>query len=181
MSVEVAEAVRGRASIAVNTTFKLAPWADVLYWTDNAWFEPRLQDAMGFAGLKVTSNRHSWKHNPNEINLIKTEQYKSFFPRSGNVRQGRTSGHTAICLAISMGAKEVILLGYDMRVADDGREHHHNEYAGQNRQLEVYKRDFLPAFAHWNEQALGDGVRILNATPGSAIEEFEMVSLDEVL
>jgi len=95
------------------------------------------------------------------------------------IQQGRSSGHTAVSLAVAFRAATVVLLGFDMRVVD-GREHHHDEYTGE-RDLGQYATDFVPAFNGWREAALAREVTIVNATPGSALHEFPMVSLDEMM
>lgn len=180
MSGEVAGAVKGHPAIVVNSTMHTAPWADVLYWTDHSWFEPRISLVNVWRGMAITSNRRSAAALPDKVRLIKMARSNRFRLSDGVVREGRTSGHAAICLAIAMGAREVVLLGYDMRVDENGREHHHNDYDGK-RNLDLYAKSYLPAFNGWDEQAKGVGVRIINATPGSAIMEFERSTLDQVL
>jgi hypothetical protein len=91
---------------------------------------------------------------------------------------GRTSGHTAISLAIAMGAVRVILLGYDMRRVD-GRSHFHDEYGSQDDKL--FSHDFLVHFAGWNEAARRCGVTVINTTPGSALTEFPSGDLNDIL
>lgn len=97
---------------------------------------------------------------------------------AGVVRDGRSSGHKAVGLAIALSAKRIVLLGFDMRVVD-GRSHFHDAY--QARDPALYEQSFIPAFRGWNEQAKAAGVEVLNATPNSALEEFSRVDLDEVL
>lgn len=78
-----------------------------------------------------------------------------------------------------MGARKIALVGFDMRIVD-GREHHHVEYGGP-RDTGIYDREFVPAFAGWNADALKAGVEIVNCTPGSAVTEFPFADLDEVV
>jgi hypothetical protein len=117
---------------------------------------------------------------PDKVKRVRGELMGGFPPsRSESIRQGRSSGHTAVSLAISMAARRIALVGYDMRVIG-GKEHHHAEYSGV-RDLDQYAREFVPAFRGWNQDALDVGVEILNCTPGSAIDEFPFSDLDEVL
>lgn len=112
--------------------------------------------------------------------------YVPGFPPVGSpqIHGGRSSGHTAISLAIAMGAACIGLVGYDMRVVG-GREHNHDGYHrnkdGTGRDLTMYEKEFVPGFVGWNESALASGVRVLNCTPGSAITEFPFSDLEEVL
>lgn len=107
--------------------------------------------------------------------------YEPGFPplSSPEVHGGRSSGHTAVSLAIALGAACVPLVAYDMRFVD-GREHFHTDYRGP-RDATIYGNEFVPGFNGWNEAALASGVRIVNCTPGSAVTEFPFADLDEVL
>ncbi len=103
------------------------------------------------------------------------------FPPAGSreIWGGRSSGHTAISLAIAMGAKRVAMVGYDMRVVG-GREHFHADYKG-GRDLSIYANEFVPGFNGWNESAWASGCEVLNCTPGSAVTEFATANLEDVL
>jgi hypothetical protein len=73
-----------------------------------------------------------------------------------------------------MGAARIVLLGFDMRIAD-GRSHCHDDY--ESRDPNLYETDFRPAFEGWNAAAFRAGVEVVNATPGSALTEFAVVDL----
>lgn len=202
-TLEVAEKLRGRRVAVVNSSYINAPWADLIYFTDSGWFEngrdpkrcgnangtddvwPRRTLIESWPGVVVTMSKSAKRVLPDKVKRVKGEGDPSLpvvsFPPFGSsvVRQGRSSGHTIISVLIATAAPRIILVGYDMRVVD-GREHCHSEYIGP-RDLAQYDRDFVPAFAGWNEAAKKAGVEILNATPGSALTEFPFVDLDEVL
>lgn len=107
--------------------------------------------------------------------------YEPGFPPIGSPLfwGGRTSGHSAIGLAVAMGAKRIGLVAYDMRLVG-GREHFHTDYRGA-RDLTIYENEFVPSFAGWNAAAQASGIEILNCTPGSAVTEFPFADLDEIL
>lgn len=183
---DVAERVRGRRTIVINSSYPLAPWADILFFTDNSWFVNHKADVMAWPGEVMTLSRHAKRDAPERVKRLQGETRPQGFPHVGAavVRQGTSSGHSAIGLAVALGAAEIVLLGYDMRVVD-GREHHHTEYLqpdGSNkRDMSIYPHRFLPGFEHWNAQALAAGVKVWNATPGSALTEFEAVDLAAML
>ncbi|MBX3579913.1 MAG: hypothetical protein KF723_22145 [Rhizobiaceae bacterium] len=178
---DVVGRIEGRAAIVVNASASIAPWAAVWYFTDSNIYVERQEMAADWAGLVVTMSRRAKREMPDKVRRVQGAWMPDFpSPGSSPIRQGRSSGHTAISLAVAMGAARVVLLGYDMRVVD-GREHHHADYDGRTRDTMVYQNEFLPAFAGWNTAALDRGVTVLNATPGSALTEFPMVDLDEVL
>lgn len=227
LSDDIADNLRGRRVIAVNSAVYKVPQADVLFFTDAGWFEqfaekggrshslcgwpgndiwPRRGLIEAFPGLVVTfapvakrvlddpANPYPMARRPRVLRVkaqgAPTAQPKRpcatgnepGFPRLGEreVWGGRSSGHTAISLAISMGASRVCLVAYDMRLVA-GREHFHDDYPKRGRDLTLYEKEFVPGFAGWNESARASGVEVLNCTPGSAITEFPFADLDEVL
>jgi hypothetical protein len=179
----IAALLPGRCCIAVNSSYLLAPRDALLFFTDNSWFEPRVDVVLSWAGPVVTQSRHSKRAVPT-LRRIKSVAARNFpEPGSGVVMQGRSTGQTAIGLAAAMLGDPIILLGFDMR-AVGGREHHHDDYQDPARrpaQPEVYEKHFLPAFRGWGEMAARAGLTVLNATPGSALKEFPMVDPETVL
>lgn len=143
LTQEVVDKVRGRGRvIAVNSSVYLAPWADVLFFTDSGWFEtgrnpdlcgwagedrwPRRDFVEAFPGLVVSMSRAAKRVLPEKVKRIKgsgqpTDNPPRFpAPGSATIHGGRTSGHTAVSLAIGMGAVRIVLLGYDMRLLPKG-------------------------------------------------------------
>ncbi|MCP1832831.1 hypothetical protein [Bradyrhizobium sp. USDA 4545] len=183
LTQQVCDRVRGRRTIVVNSSAPLAPWASVLYFTDGGWYEPRRELVANWRGLVISMSRAAKAELPDKVWRVQGEgdpQFPPSFARGpGVIQQGRSSGHTAVSLAIALGASRVVLLGYDMRFVE-GREHCHQEYKGP-RDMDIYEREFIPGFAGWNEAARAVGVDVINATEGSALKEFRFMSLDEVL
>lgn len=207
LTQEIADKLRGRRVIVVNSSCRLCPWADVLYFTDSGWYDGKFEDGSirrdvvkAWPGLVVSMSRLAARElNAPEQPMVSGRRRilrvkgigappfpprvngKPAFPPLGSpgVQQGRNSGNTAVALAIAMGASRVVLVGYDCRVVN-GREHHHDEYKGP-RDLSLYDNNFLRAFDGWHAAAVASGVEIVNCTPGSAITEFPFADLDEVL
>lgn len=200
LTQEVADKIRGHRAIAVNSSCRLAPFADVLYFTDSGWYADRKDLVRDWPGLVVSMSKQAKRelddpeirprHLPPRVLRIKGYGAPPFpplwlgypgFPPLGHpeVQQGRNSGNTAVSLAIAMGAKTVAMVGYDCRLID-GREHFHSEYKGP-RDLSLYDNEFKNAFDGWNAAAIASGVSVVNCTPDSAITEFPFADLDEVL
>jgi len=195
---QVADQVRGRPTIVVNSSLGFAPWATALFFTDCSWYEPRRQRVAEFGGLVFSMCKLARRELPEKVKLIRTvgdPDLPCEFPPagSGQVRQGRTSGHTAVSLAIAGGAARAVLLGYDCRLVD-GREHCHDEYLIDGRLHYENEKDdprwnnkreyptvLVPGYSGWKAAASRAGTEILNATPGSAITEFDFVDLAETL
>jgi hypothetical protein len=69
------------------------------------------------------------------------------------------------------------MLGFDCRMTE-GRSHAHEAYRHSDDNAFV---NWLPAWRGWRAAAEKLGVRIVNAAPDSAIDEFDKTSLTEEL
>lgn len=89
---------------------------------------------------------------------------------------GLDAGTSAINLAHLFGAKEIVLLGFDMRGGRwlNDRYHHHMPFPPQ-RHFELHLAQ-LPTIAADLEEA---GVRVVNCSPLSAVECFEKRPLED--
>lgn len=108
---------------------------------------------------------------------------------NGTISWNRCSGTSAINLAYHFGAKRIVLVGYDMKrieAEDNWHDEHKKMHPNTHKKRtdekaeRMYKRymSCMPAVAKDAEKL---GVEIINATPGSAIEQFPMVKLEEVI
>ncbi|WP_354398298.1 hypothetical protein [Variovorax sp. OAS795] len=158
---------RGKLPVAVvNDTYRLAPWAEMLYGADADWWRNN-RDARQLAGIKVCSDDSLlWP----EVMTLRHTGKVGFDPDPHCIRSGGNSGYQAVHVAAQAGAARILLCGFDM-----GGAHWHDAPA--------------PAahlFATWIErfQTLADALRgqveILNCTPGSAMKCFPIVELESV-
>lgn len=166
-------------AIAINTTFMMAPWADVLYACDAPWWKLNIQSVRSaFPGQLWTQDADAARKY-HDLHLIPSVKAPGISTAPGVIHQGENSGFQAINLAVQAGARRIILLGYDMR--DDGaRTHWHGEHPPGLERRNPYDK----WIAHLERAAVDLrklGVEVLNATPGSALTCFPMVSLPDAL
>ncbi len=171
------DAIRGRgAVIAVNNAgFDLAPWADVLFFADGqsrwyGWNRDRLPE---FKGSLIVTRAVVPEGDP------RLRQVK-FLPREPLSRDpvglaGHCGGSSAINLAYLMGARVIVLLGFDMRPGNWHDKHRLPTLPGWHRDR------FIPAIERMAPQLAADGCLVLNATKGSALRCFPSVDLQELL
>ena len=107
----------------------------------------------------------------------------------GCLRHGKNSGYAAINLAVHMGAKRIILMGYDMNAKGcdvvnidgsgstvvQGRTHWH-EGSAIEASMRVYNL-MLPYFSTMVAGLDLLGVEVLNAGMGSKIDVFPKIPL----
>lgn len=165
----------GRHVIACKRAGHDIPWADLLLFQDEWWPDVEPELVAGFAGEVATINYHGAKRHP-KIRWVEGARWP--IEIGGPVKIGPSTGHTAVGLAIAMGATRVVLLGFDMRMVD-GSPHYRGATPEHNPA--VYAESFLPAWKGWDEQAKAVGCTVVNATPGSALDEFERVDIEREL
>lgn len=177
-AVDLARA-RGKArALAVNEGWQLAPWAEVLYACDGAWWGLR-QGVQEFAGLKVTADHAAALAFPG-LHLIRVRHgidRMSFVP--GEVGWGGNSGFHAVNLAAQFGAARIVLVGFDMHVA--GGVHWHGRHPrGLNnpdaRNTARWRR-LMDAAA---PDLAARGIEVLNASPTSALTAYAKVHFDDL-
>jgi hypothetical protein len=182
LTPEVAKAVRGHPAIAVNDAYRLLPFADVLYACDSSWWLAH-KGAMDFKGERWSSHgvagrvRHNDKSEVGprfRLNLIEGRDGEGFSTDPSAIHYGSNSGFQAVNMAILWGATRIILVGFDMHGT-----HFFGTHPRGLRNTTNFK-NFIRAFDRAATR-LPAGVEILNATPGSALRCFPMVSLHDAL
>lgn len=152
--------------VVTNTTFKLAPWADLLFFYDRKWWQVHGDEVTKtFGGLCVTVSQTK---GPGVLSL-----------QGMGFNAYRNSGGGAISFAMEAGAKRIVLVGLDGKYAADGRRHWHVQHPmlGDATSLPRFIKHF-PALA---ADASKRGVQILNASRDTGLTCFTRVCLDNVL
>ena len=184
----------GRVSgvLAVNDAYRVAPWADVCYFADSQWWEWHHEkpDFRDFLGQKCSIQHSGDNIKDDTVHILRSantaangspsHQGFGLSLERDRIVTGRHSGFQALNLAVLAGAKDVILLGYDAREPGvDGRTHWFGEHPTAEP-VAVYA-EYRMAFSKAEHLLLAAGVKVLNCSPGSAINSFPKVDLEQVL
>jgi hypothetical protein len=168
--------------LVVNDAYRLIPSADVLYACDAKWW--RLHEgARGFAGERWTQDVGADQAAAiAEFGLSCVASVAGDVPSLGGVRiaQGLNSGFQGVNFAAGRGGRRLILLGFDMGAAPDGRRHFFGDHAGplnENSPYDLFIKAFMKA-APLYAQA---GVVIVNASRRTALKCFRRTHLEEEL
>lgn len=175
--------IRGRARIiAVNDSWRLAPWADVLYACDRPWWIER-RGVPEFGGLKISASPAVCKVCPDVrlVTLVARAQIltETIGKIGCGLRYGNGhSGFHAVNLAVQFGAKRIVLVGFDMRL-DNGVHWHADRvpYRKDGKAMSECREALdgcAPQFAEL-------GVDVLNASPISALQAYRKVNLMEAI
>ena len=178
MSQAIAERVRASSlpAIVINDTHRLAPWADALYACDGRWWAYHAQEALKFAGLKIT---HDQSVPQDAVLWIPSSGRSGFDPDPSFTRTGNNSGYQALHIAIHAGAARVLLFGFDMH-ARAGK-HWFGDHPAQlaDSDADVFSRSFIPEFEKLAPLLPDLGVEVINCTPGSVLQCFPFMEFAE--
>lgn len=185
--------------IAVNDVYLWIPWAEVLYGADSHWWGWQIEGVAkpvlglsaaqvrerfrAFAGQKCTIQNSGENVADDAVHMLRNlkhplhSQGLSLDPRY--LATGRNSGYQALNLAVLAGAKTIVLLGFDGRPAVDGKTHWSGGHPRPTpaAAYEEYRR----AFSAGESAIAAAGVRVINASPGSAIDSFPKMELEQAL
>ena len=184
LCAEDVEFVRGKAKvIAINASYAMAPWADVLYCADVNPFKwywdkgPKGYERLPmreFQGRKYSLTKSAAKYQGVSVLQQWREEGLSLDPR--RLCLGKNSGYQAINLAVLLGATRIVLLGYDMQPGPTG------EYffgAHPDKKRSAYKV-FREKFATLVQPLKAAGVEVINSSRETALTMFPRRPLAEV-
>ena len=170
---EDVESLRGRCRvIAINDAYLLAPFADVLYFCDERWFNwhKGRPEFKAFTGLRVTLDNEALPaHSLHNMGTDGLQLCPS------GLATGRNGGIQAINLAFHFGVGTILLLGFDMRPG-----HWHGGHPAPTRE-QVYQESMLPKFPAVAQALERAGVTVINCTPGSALDVWPRMRLADAL
>lgn len=160
------------------------PWADKLYGCDTRWWNYH-KGVPDFPGEKWSTHQKDAAANDKAqvaedygVNLVRGEraQFAGFSTDPGCIFYGDNSGFQAINLAVLLGSPYIVLVGYDMSAK--GKGHFFGKHPDGLHNQDNYER-WVPEFDA--AAAKLDGVKIINATPDSALTSFETAQLEDAI
>lgn len=157
----------GLPVIVTNTTFRVCPWADVLFGFDLKWWLHYLEEVRSvFPGRLICGSRIASKYG-----------LESAF---GYLGPYRNSGAGAASIAMREGAARVVLLGFDADWGPDGETHHHGDHPSGLRNANSI-REWPRQFETLAKDARRRGAEIVNASRRTELTMFPRVSLEDAL
>jgi hypothetical protein len=162
--------------IVVNATYKLAPWADVMYAADHTFWRVYIED------VRRRFQGELWS-----VSEQARDMFGTFWMRCGRqlgfneapdtINGGGNSGHQAIHLAATFGAKRIALVGFDMQ-RTGGKEHWHGPHEGK-----LPSGKGFPAWIRNMEPLARDlkarGVEVVNCSRATALNCFPRATIEE--
>lgn len=171
LTVEDCDAVRaaGLPTIVTNTSFRIAPWADLLFGFDLKWWREHMAEVdRVFKGRRLTMSKLGVKFE------VETCYAQGWFRGFGN------SGACSISIAVAAGATRILLLGYDCGFAPDGRKHWHGDHPkGMSNCASL--QNWPKQFAMVADHARKHRAQVINCSRSTALTCFERQPLEQAL
>lgn len=173
--------IHKRKSIGANCAYLLGNWIDIIIFGDHNFHRDNLPHCMEhYKGLICTCCTKYYSPpllNHPRIKVLVRGSY-GLESKPGKISWNNSTGAAAVSLAYILGAKKIVLLGFDMHRDDNGNNNFHDHHKGQGpTSQEVYDRH-IRGFEHIKNSKK---VEIVNATPDSSMTLFPMVNLEETL
>ena len=168
--------------VVINESYRLCPWADVLYGCDDTWWHLRREKLKDFKGLKL-----SYKTSEAGINCVSLAKdkggnfkYAMQYDEPGVLGSGGNSGFQTLNLVTQFGATGVALVGFDY--SDQGGVHWHGVHQHPLRNPDN-SRFF--EWRKWMTQAAPDlkkkGIDVVNCSAVSTIQCFPKLTIEQTL
>lgn len=175
------EWLKGKNTIGCNDAFRLGPdIVKICLFGDASYFYTRVHDLEKFPGLRVTNCAQLANMPiPWLLRMVRRDRGLG----EGNVLGWNYStGAAAVNLALTLGATQIFLLGFDMARAPDGQSHWHSGYGNRRTRDDQIER-FLEGFKEVADglQAYPD-VTVWNYSPdgSSALPYFSQINLQDM-
>lgn len=168
--------------IAVNMSYKLGPWVDIMFFGDPSFWTRFNKELVLFKGLRVTC-ADTLQEDSRVKSVKRGRAGKNPFGIStdpSTVCWNNNSGASAINLAVLLGAKRIILLGFDMNLDAEKNQHWHKFYSGAPKTIGSTFRKHLAGFPAISVDLKALGIDCINANPLSAIGDFSKVNYKDI-
>ena len=159
----------GHPAIVTNTTFKLCPWAEVLFAFDAKWWQHyHAEVKANFKGACLTYCAGR-----------RFEGVETMHKQEAWFRHFHNSGASAVSLAICGGAAKVVMLGFDCQKTG-GKAHWHGDHPatmGNARSI----GNWPTQFKNLARYAESKKANVINASRETALKCFPRAPLESVL
>jgi hypothetical protein len=140
--------LKGKKVITINNAYKDVIDATALYWCDSSWINKHIEGIQKHPCKLRFQGRYQAMEDSEEINGMGDATILPIvndFGLTTNPNQlvGNNSGAHVLNLCINMKAKNIILLGYDMKASETRETHYHGGH-GYGHRPHIYPELFIP-------------------------------------
>lgn len=167
--------------IAINRAHEFLPAAQVLWWSDAIFWHWNKDKLLAHPAPWKATCQIEYRDDdlPEGIHQYRFTGLEGFDARAGCLRHGNNSAYAAMHLAVHLGARFLILLGLDMCHAGS-RTHFHGGHGIPHKE-ETLTRLMIPYFQSLASPLAERGIRVLNASPDSALRVWPRCTIEQGL
>ena len=182
--------LRGELVIAVNRAMEYVPFAAIMLSQDArlwGWYENGELGAEAKRKFNEFKGYRTWLNTPDfpfpeDIYTIPCTNVRDFEWTNYNYSNGlpfcSSSGLSALCLAVCLGANPIYLLGFDLYGVNGKTANFHAGYPSKNDDV-IYKDNMSPNFEQF-APAISKMARVVNLNPKSELKCFEFGELKDI-
>lgn len=176
------EALQGRATVlAIKKSVELVPFADAVYGCDGAWWRG-VAGLPDFRGLRLAHEpRACGDYGLRRIGIPQPKGDALLFGETGVVGAGGNSGFQALNLAVQLGARRILLVGFDCSLQLGLHWYGRNKFVGQSNPDEDNFRRWKAALEAAAPVLAARGVEVVDAAPRGALQAYPKASVAEAL
>lgn len=177
--------IKDRPVVGCNDAFRLGTWVDWLIFADKRWWSwnyeevakwPNRERVVSLCPQLLDDRVDKWPW----LKIVRRDEARfGLSVEQDTICWNRGCGGAAINLAFLLGARRIVLLGFDMRMVE-GKHNWHDHHQKTERD-KIYQNSMMPFLKPMSDAMKVTGIQIVNATPGSAMNLFTTMSLEKVL
>lgn len=166
----------GCSLLGINNAYQICTRLDYLYACDKKWW------AKHYEKVTLDCRKFSLEETPySDVEPLTNDGFNGISHQWPKVRTGGNSGYQALNLAVILGYKNIVLLGYDMQPGEKGELHWHPNHEGLSNPNPKRLESWRGAFDSAAPVIAGRGVEVVNATRRTALTCFPRIDLEQAL
>lgn len=174
------ERARGKARfIAVNESWRLAPWSEILYGGDFKFWEMN-NGCPEFQGVKVSIDRRASEHPEWGVHRVQGHRGDNRILDDKGHIGGNNSGLNAINLAAQFEPSAMLLVGFDMCL-EYGLHWHPNHPEGMKNPLPGRVESWRRAVDGAADALARRKIRVINCSQISALKRYPKMPFQQAL
>lgn len=168
---------RGHEVIACNLSYQICLWAAHMIAVDIGWWKQFHTDVyMKFRGTKWTTSTRA--RDDYALDYMKHSCAQGLSKEEGVINGGGNTGQAAVNLAYHLGAKRIVLLGYDMQRTNK-MSHWHGDYKALSNGNSF--TTWIRRLERMCNNLRDEGIEVVNATQQTAITSLLRMTIEEAL
>lgn len=171
-----------RLVAVINTSYQIAPWANLVYACDARWWDMYERDVRTVcrhpAQLWTQDRKAAEKYG---LRRVRCRLGGGLCREPGVVHAGDNSGYQLLGLLYHAGVRRVVLLGYDMKYGPNDKSHWHGDHPPKLRSFPMWEKQTRNFNELARDLSKPYGMEVVNASRDTAITAFPRVGLSDAL